>query len=235
MPKKLLDILVASGNITADDAAEIRKVAAKKSISIEDVLVERGFDEELLLKSKSEALDIPAYSIKGKKVPFEILKLIPEESARHYQFVPLGIEENVLLIGIINPDSTDAKEALNFIASRINQPFRLYLITRRDFVTVLGEYKGISGEVNKVLGELETAIAQEASTATKKTSEDEAVFVEDAPITKMVAVILRHATEGHASDIHIEPVQDQLQQRLRVDGAFYTSQLYTRNGSQALN
>lgn len=234
MPKKLLDILSASGEVSPDEIVEIRKEAAQKKVSIEDVLLDRGVDEKLIIRAKSEALDIPSYSLSGKKVNFDVLKLIPEESARHYQFVPLGIEENVLLIGMVNPESTDAKEALNFIAARINQPFRIYLISRHDLATVLGEYKGISGEASKVLGELEVALTPEPGKSTQKASDEENTFVEDAPITKMVAVILRHATEGRASDIHIEPAQDQLRVRFRVDGVLYTSLLLPMNVHEAI-
>lgn len=234
MPKKLLDILSASGEVAPNEIMEIRKEAAQKKVSIEDVLLSRGVDEKFIIRAKSEALDIPSYSLSGKKVNFDVLKLIPEESARHYQFVPLGIEENVLLIGMVNPESTDAKEALNFIAARINQPFRIYLISRHDLATVLGEYKGISGEASKVLGELEIALTPESGKSTKKASDEETVFVEDAPITKMVAVILRHATEGRASDIHIEPAQDQLRVRFRVDGVLYTSLLLPMNVHEAI-
>ncbi|MEK9175364.1 MAG: ATPase, T2SS/T4P/T4SS family, partial [Patescibacteria group bacterium] len=234
MPKKLLDILSASGDITANDIAEIRKEAAQKKISIEKTLIERGIEEQVIVRAKSEALGIPYYALNGKKINFDVLKLIPEESARHYQFVPLGIEENVLLIGMINPESTDAKEALNFIASRINQPFRIYVISQHDLMVVLNEYKGISGEASKVLGELEMALTPELGARQQKASDEEAVFVEDAPITKMVAVILRHATEGRASDIHIEPAQNQLRVRFRVDGVLYTSLLLPMNVHEAI-
>ena len=100
MPKKLLDLLVASGAVTAEDAVAVRKEAAKKNVTPEDILLERGFDEDALVQAKGQALDMPIFSLQGRKVPFELLKAIPEESARHYQFVPLGVEEGTLLIGI---------------------------------------------------------------------------------------------------------------------------------------
>lgn len=225
MQKRLLDILIAAGNITAQEAADARKAAAQKGISVEQELIDRGFDESILLKAKGELHGLPIFSLSNKKVAFDILKVVPEESARHYQFVPLGQEGNTLLIGMVDPDRMEAKEALNFIAARLNQPFKIFLISHRDFNTIIGEYKGISGEVNKVLGELETAIAQEGGPVQGKAVEEEAAFVEDAPITKMVAVVLRHATEGRASDIHIEPGPDQLRVRFRVDGVLYTSLL----------
>lgn len=217
-----MDVLAGSGDITLQEAAEIRKLARSKNISIEEELLERGLDEQKILKAKGEALGIPTFSLAGKKIPFDLLKNIPEESARHYQFVPINLENGTISIGMVDPDNIEAKEALKFIATRLNQPFKIFLISRRDIAAVLGEYKGISGEVTKVLGELEVALSEEP-VLPKGIIREETSFVEDAPITKMVAVILRHATEGRASDIHIEPSQDKLRVRFRVDGVLYTS------------
>jgi type IV pilus assembly protein PilB len=225
MQKRLLDILTTAGLLTSQEAVEVRKTAAGKGISIEQELIDRGFDDDAILKAKGELFGLPLFSLNNKKVPFDILKVVPEESARHYQFVPLGQEGNVLHIGMVDPDRMEAKEALNFIATRLNQQYKVFLISHRDFNTVIAEYKGISGEVNKVLGELETAIAQESGPIEKRAVDTETTFVEDAPITKMVAVVLRHAIEGHASDIHIEPGPEQLRVRFRVDGVLYTSLL----------
>jgi len=218
----VLDILAGSGDITLQEAAEIRKLARSKNISIEEELLERGLDEQKILKAKGEAFGIPTFSLAGKKVPFDLLKNIPEESAKHYQFVPINLENGIISIGMVDPDNIEAKEALKFIATRLNQPFKIFLISRRDMAAVLGEYKGISGEVTKVLGELEVALSEE-STLPKEMIREETSFVEDAPITKIVAVILRHATEGRASDVHIEPSGDKLRVRFRVDGVLYTS------------
>ena len=225
MPKRVLDALIESGALSAPEAGLVRKDAAQKKISIDEALMERGFDEDLIARARSEALGVSVFSLKNKKIPFDTLKLICEESARHYQFAPLGQDGVTLLVGMVNPDDIEAKEALNFIATRLSRPFKIFLISRKDFAAILNEYKGISGEVNKVLGELESAFSQEEGPQLKKAIEQESVFVEDAPITKMVAVILRHATEGRASDIHIEPAHDQLRVRFRVDGILYTSLL----------
>ena len=138
------------------------------------------------------------------------------------------------MVGMMDPESIETKEALNFIATRLNRPFKIFLISRKDFASILNEYKGISGEVSKVLGELESEFSQADKPQLKKAVEQESVFVEDAPITKIVAVILRHATEGRASDIHIEPAHDQLRVRFRVDGILYTSLLLPMNVHDAI-
>src|SRR3989344_2888951 len=222
MARGILDILVAGNALTLEEAGVIRKTARSKNLSIEDELLARGVDDTKILKAKGEAMGIPTASLKSVKVPFDILKSIPEESARHYQFVPIGSEGGMVHIGIVDPENIEAKEALKFIATRLNQPFKIFLISRRDLNAALEEYKGISGEVTKVLGELETAIAEEP-VSPKAMERPGTSFSEEAPITKMVAVILRHATEGRASDIHIEPEREKLRVRFRVDGVLYTS------------
>src|SRR3989344_1724240 len=161
MAKGILDILSASGVVSVTEAAEVRREAKKKNISIEEELLERGVDEQVILRAKGEAFGVPTISLGGKKVDFDLLRHVPEESARHYQFVPIGLDNGVIQIGIVDPDNIESKEALKFIASRLNKPFKIFLISRRDLASVLEEYKGISGEVGKVLGELETALVEE--------------------------------------------------------------------------
>lgn len=221
--RSILDVLAGQGIIALEQISEIRRDARKKNVPIEDELFARGVSESDILKAKGEALGIEVRLLGGAKVPFDLLKAIPEESARHYNFVPIGLNEGVLEIGMISPESIESKEALKFIAGRLGKPFKIFLISRQDLLAVLNEYKGIGGEVTKVLGELESAISSDVLTAQKQNISQEMPFVEDAPITKMVAVILRHATEGRASDVHIEPGREKLRIRFRVDGTLYNS------------
>lgn len=203
------------------DLNQAKKEAEESNTLLEEVLEYKGIASQKILKAKEQATGIPVKSLGGSKIPFDILKYVPEDSARHYQFVPLGMKEGVLEIGMLDPSDLGAREALQFIASKLNLPFRVYLISRADFNLVLEEYKGLGGEVSKVLGELESALAEESLAL--PTARPETQLVEDAPITKMVAVMLKHATEGHASDIHLEPSRDKLRVRFRVDGVLYNS------------
>ena len=221
--RSILDILVGSGAITLADSSEIRREARKKNIPIEDELFGRGIPEADILRAKGEALGVEVRSLSGTKVPFDLLKTIPEESAKHYNFVPIGLTDGVLEIGMTAPESIESKEALKFIIGRIGKAFKVFLLSKGDLNMVLDEYKGIGGEVSHVLGELESAIASDLKSVPGVSKQVETPFIEDAPITKMVAVILRHATEGHASDVHIEPGRDSLRVRFRVDGVLYSS------------
>ena len=181
---------------------------------------------------------IPQRSLAGKKISPEILKYIPEESAKHYQFVPIGIKDGVLEIGIVDPDNVEARNAVSFISDKLGLPFKFFLITTKDFRAVIDNYKSLSSEVGKALGELDSELADEDklpdALAKRLSNKQEVQLVEDAPITKIVAVIIRHATDGNASDIHIEPVEDNVRVRFRVDGALYTSLTLPRNTLDAV-
>ena len=226
MVKNILDVLEASGDLESKGAADIRKEVKKKNISIEDELISRGFEEKKVLEAKGEVLDVPTMYLWGKKVSFDILKYIPEESARHYGFVPMGLDGDVIQIGMVNPDDSVSMEALKFISSNLKRQFKIYLILKKDFDEILEEYnKGLSGQVSKALGELESSEVYEGvvkeQVAEKESAEEK--IVEETPITKIFAVILRHATEGNASDIHIEPEKENLRVRFRMDGILHTS------------
>jgi type IV pilus assembly protein PilB len=226
---RFADLLVQKGVISKDRLEACVKEAQSTGLLLEDSLEKVGVKEEDILEAKTKATGIPSKRLEGGKIPFDILKFIPEDSARTYKFAPIGTKDGVLEIGILDPSDLDAREALQFIASRLNMPFRVYLISNADFKQILDAYRGLGGEVTKVLGDLETALSDDKRV--RKPAQETQIdtqgerIVEEAPITKMVAVILKHATEGHASDIHIEPSRDKLRVRFRVDGVLHTSLL----------
>ncbi len=224
----ILDILAQKEIINRGDVGRIKTEAESAGVSLEQILIKRGVNEDAILDAKGEYYNIPTRNLEGKQIPFSILKNISEDSAMHYSFVPIGIKEGLLEVGIVDPENIDARDALNFIASKINMPFKLYLITMSDFEKVMDDYKGLSGEVTKALTELETELSDDVDNveiSSNASHEDplETKIVEDAPVTKIVATILRYATEGEASDIHIEHMKDKIRVRFRVDGVLNTS------------
>lgn len=228
------DFLIKKNVITEDKLTEISSRAAEENIDIEDLLKANGVSERLIIEAKAESKGIPFRNLESKKIPFEILKQIPEEAARHYKFIPLSIEEGILEVGMLDPDNIESKEALQFISSKLNLPFKIFLISKEDLEKGLGGYKGLTGEVTKVLGELETELTKVIQEKAPEELKIKEKFVEDAPVTKMVAVILKHAVSGKASDIHIEPLRDRLRVRFRVDGILYTSLFLPLNVHEAI-
>ena len=226
------EILVKNRIIDSSLLTQSRKEMEEQGVSLEEVLLKQGIPEDAITRAKSEAFGIPIKKIGDtSKIPFDILKKIPEESVRHYRFIPVGLREGVIEMGVVNPDDMAGREALQFLSSKLDLPIKIYLVSLSDFNKALGDYKSLGGEAVKLLDELETVIAEKISSAEPGSgigeeivnAEAEKLSVGEAPVTKMVAVILRHAIDGNASDVHIEPLENELKVRFRVDGVLYTS------------
>lgn len=191
-------------------------------------------NEIKLAQAKAKELGVPFVDLTEKIIPSEVLRQVSEEAATFYQFVPIGKKDKVLEVGMVNPNDLKSQEAIQFIAQSRNLTPRIFLITVTDFKNILRQYRSLKEEVETALGELEKELTRRATTVVEKEAKKvragevlERVMAE-APITKIVAVILRHAQEGRASDIHIEPVEERVRVRFRVDGVLYTSLILPR-------
>jgi type IV pilus assembly protein PilB len=239
----VLSLLSQKGLIDKNALAGIKEEVASGAKTLEKALLDRGVQPADILAARGEYYSVPTRSIGAEAaIPFEVLNYIPEESARHYRFAPLALNDGVLEVGTTNPDDLDAVEALNFIASRTNIPYKIFLISDEDFDHIISLYKGISGEVGQALSELDTTMDDESmGVALDEVSKekaggdkDGAQIKEDAPVTKIVATIIRYAVDGKASDIHIEPTATELKVRFRVDGVLYTSLRLPKNVERAV-
>jgi type IV pilus assembly protein PilB len=183
--------------------------------------------DEVLTKTDTSKYGIPARTLPATTEPVErkALQYIPQESAEHYKFVPIAAEGDVLEVGIVDPDNIEALDALQFISTRVGMPYKLFLITQADFDRVIEEYGSLTGEVGQALEELEPIqkSEDEKDEKNKNTTALEPTIKADAPVTKIVATILRYAVEGGASDIHIEATPEKVQVRFRMDGDLHTS------------
>jgi type IV pilus assembly protein PilB len=238
----ILDTLAKRAIIEESEIPAIKKKVESTGDSLEEVLVQMGIDQTDILNTKGEYYGVPVKTVVEADISGKILEYIPEESAVYYQFVPVGLKDGVLEIGIIDPDNLAARDAINFISSKISLPYKIFLISEADFQKVVKMYKGLSGEVTKALSELETEFMIESQTEKKddhkdvvKSEDDDeesditdvqsggTKLIENAPVTKIVATFLRYATDGGASDIHIEPTDLNVRVRFRVDGLMNTS------------
>ena len=222
----VLEILVNKNLIRPNDVLNIKEEMEKSGGSLDAILKKRGVTGEDVLQAKAEYFGIPSRNLDNYSAPFEILKYVPEESAVYYKFAPIALKDGVLEVGIVDPDNIDARDALNFISTKIDLPFKLFLISQNDFEKILESYKGISGEVTKALSELETELSSDEEViqfSKESGSSSNTRIIEDAPVTKIVATILHYAVEGNASDIHVENMGDKIRVRFRLDGVLSTS------------
>ncbi|GMX58992.1 MAG: hypothetical protein MCSN_6470 [Candidatus Microsyncoccus archaeolyticus] len=224
----LIEKLVEKKIITSEKAKELES-KFKESDEEEDIflLENKIIDEVKLNEIKSELSGVPIFEgSETMEIPNNILSLIPEESAAFYKVVPLSIKEDKLEVGIVDPENIKAKEAVNFITRQKKLGFRLFLISERVFNSFFKQYRNIKEEVGKALSALETEIGSGDNVeifSYDTRPEQQERLSEEAPIIKMVDVILRHAVDGRASDIHIEPEEKQLRIRFRMDGTLYSS------------
>jgi len=225
----ILEFLAEKDFIDASEIDEIKEEVRSKGKTLDDILTSRAIMPADLLKAKGEYYSVPSKIISNAEVPFNILKYVPEESALHYKFIPIGMEDGFLEIGMVDPSNIEARDALNFISSKEDLPFKIYLISEEDFSRILNVYKGMSGQVTQALEELDSDDIQAELdlNAKKKVTQKEIVseqqIKEDAPVTKIVGTIIRYAVEGGASDVHVERMREKIRVRFRVDGVLNTS------------
>lgn len=186
-----------------------------------------------------QAQEIPTKSIGNERIPFDVLKYISEEAASYHKLIPVGIVDGVLEVGMVDPENIEARDALQFISSKFDLPFKIFLISEEDFNTAMKSYEGLGGQVDKALEAFESgAEKDEEAPGVEIIKQHEAKagtsIVEEAPVTKIVGVILQHAVGGEASDIHIEPITDRVRVRFRVDGVLYTSLFLPQNVHEAV-
>ncbi|MBP9714876.1 MAG: type II/IV secretion system protein [Candidatus Pacebacteria bacterium] len=225
-----LELLVQKGIINDEQIVQAKSLAEEKySGDIDAALSEMGITEDQILEVRGEYFKIPTKRIDVQKVSFDILKFIPEDSASYYHFAPFGLTDGVLEVGITDPENIQGIDALQFISTKMNMPFKIFLISKTNYQAIMNSYKGVGIQVGEALQELD-----KENVDIKKINEDnlnkelkgvnkEEKIVEDAPIIKIVAVVLKNAIEGNASDIHIEHIGEKVRVRYRVDGILHTT------------
>lgn len=219
---KLIQELQKRGIINEQRKNELQFEVEKTKKTDEEILLKNKIiSENVLFEQKSKLLNIPLAKLTTQEIPLDALELIPEEAAINYKMIPLFRKGNVIGIGMAYPEDILAQNALRFLAQKGNFNYEVYLITFTDLDNILKQHSNLKRETKKALeqfgkekNEILIALAK-GSTAAK--------ISEEAPIIKMVLVILRHAIEGRASDIHIEPTREKLNIRFRQDGILHLS------------
>ena len=228
----LLQTLIQRNLLSSGAAVEVQEEATHSQKLIEEVLLEKKLiEEELLFTIKSEGLKAPLRSVAEKDIPLKVLELIPEDAASYYRMVPLAKRQGVVEVGMVAPEDAKAKEALNFLSRQGGFSFQVALLSVSQFAAIMRHYKNQKNEIGQALGELQEEIKEEKG---KDQTQKLTRLVEEAPVTKVVAVILRNAVEGKASDIHIEPTKDKLRVRFRMLGELYSSLFLPKRIHQAV-
>ncbi|MDB5162624.1 MAG: Type secretion system protein [Candidatus Saccharibacteria bacterium] len=198
--------------VTPEQLTTFKNEAARSKRPLSQIIIEQKVaDEKTLVQAFSAYADVPFVELSPQSVPAELLKMIPERVARQYMAVLFKVdEEGVYHLAMEDPDDV---QAVNFIQKEIGTNSRIYIATRDNIMSVLDMYRG---DVNKELNEVIDVQREDGDGANDTVTEQD--ISEDSPIAQTINLLLEFAIRSHASDVHVEPREDYVQIRYRVDG-----------------
>lgn len=208
-------LLVDDGLISNVDLKKYRDEAAKKKQPLMAYLLEnKVINDEQLTKAIAKVAKIPYVNLSQTIVKADILKLLPKEHAERFLAVPLGEMDDRLVVAMLDADNV---QAVDFLSSKIGRPLKVYMASEQGIKHVIGQYKADLAEVT-AFEEEQSRQEIEESKGSKKTEADINSIVADSPVSKALSTILEYAVTSRASDIHIEPLDNEVKIRCRIDG-----------------
>lgn len=204
-------LLTDAGKVTAEQLKDLRQQKESQKKPLQDLVIQNSIvSEKDLTKLYAEEIDVPFIDLNAKEIKREVLRLIPERIARQYNAVLFGIEEDgSKLLAMADPDDI---QAINFLQKQLGNGLKVSVATNSSIQAGLDQYRGnIGNELTKV-------ISPDDEEEDDEEEVDEADLAEDSPIAQTVNLVIEYAIRSGASDIHIEPRENYVSVRYRVDG-----------------
>lgn len=206
-------LLTATGKFTADQLESLHKQVKSEKKPLQDIVVSTNtLSEKELTRLYSEEIDVPFVEFNAREIHKDILGLIPERTARQYRAIAFDIDQDgTILIAMEDPDDVPA---ISFLQKQLGKPVRIHITTASNVQAALDQYDGDGSSVGT---ELEKVIAIQEKDNSDEVI-DKADVAEDSPIAQTVNLIIDYGVRNGASDIHIEPRENFVVVRYRVDG-----------------
>lgn len=204
--------LLTSNNVaTEEQLSSLREQAASGSHTLQEaVLGAKLITEAALTKLFAQYADLPYIEINPNDIPSDTLNRIPERIARQYNAVIFKIDEDGLIH--LAMDDPDDVQAVSFIEKEIGENVKIYIAPHENILLCLENYRG---DVNEELKEVIDVQREDDGTAQQISEAD---IAENSPIAQTVNLLLEYAIRSQASDVHIEPREEYVQIRYRIDG-----------------
>jgi len=226
---RLGDVLVEHGTITAEQLATALTEQRRSGRKLGRVLADLGFvSESALHELLAKHLEVPFVDLKHARIDREAVKLLPEALARRYRALVLLQDARGLLVGMADPSDLHAYDELR---SKLKLPIRLALVGEGDFLKTLDAVYRHTDEI-ATLAEAVRDDLQQGEVDLEQLSAEESS--PDAPVLKLLQTMFNDAIKARASDIHIEPGENALRIRLRVDGVLQQQIIEGRRVASAL-
>ena len=220
--------LLKRNNVATDEQLETLVDEAERSgRTLQDIVLDsKIINEVALTKMFAEYADIPYIEVDPRDISDDALNQIPERTARQYNAVVFRVDDDGLVH--LAMDDPDDVQATNFIEKQVGENTKIYIAPHENILQCLENYRG---DVNKELNDV-IDVQREDDGSDQQVSE--ADVAEDSPIAQTVNLLLEYAIRSQASDIHIEPRENYVQIRYRIDGVLKEVNQLPRNVLGAL-
>ena len=205
---RIIDLLLAEGLADQNLVEGVRQQAEASGGSVlTDLIAHKIISDDMVARATAAIISIPYVELKNITLDQDTLALIPGDASDRALAVPLGEKDgllNVALVDVTNVQVTD------YLSNLVNRPIRVWMSSERGIREALEQYHGDFSSVNEAVKETDAEAAGE--------QKDVKTIVQDSPISKALTTILSYAAKTKASDIHIEPLENSLIIRCRIDG-----------------
>ncbi|HEY8464573.1 MAG TPA: ATPase, T2SS/T4P/T4SS family [Bacillota bacterium] len=229
--QRLGDLLVQTGVITSEQLNEALEEQKRTGQRLGNILVKKGyFTEHNLIEVLEFQLGIPHVVLAKHQIEPEVLALVPENLVRKYKVFPVEKIQDRLVLGMMDPTDIFALDDLRLTLDMEIQPV---IITEEDLNQAINKYYGISNSVKEVFKDLED-IEIETVGAEEPAADEVQNAIDEAPIVRLVNLVISQAVKERASDIHIEPTEREVVIRYRVDGRLKQEMTSPKNTQAAI-
>lgn len=215
--KKLESLLVSEGIIKDDDFKKYRKKATDQSKPLFVLLVEeKVITNETLTRLIAQVSGVPYVDLSEALIDQSVLDLLPRDIAEHFMAVPLGEVQNRLAVAMLDANNV---QAVDYLANKIGHPIKVYMASEEGIRHVLEQYRtNLQEGVSAAIDASQLTDDDKTGKGKKGAEKDIKTLVQDSPISRALSTILEYAVRARASDIHIEPLENSLKIRCRIDG-----------------
>ncbi len=230
--KTLQEILLKHAKASQGVIDELVVESKTEKRPLQEIVIKKQLvTEKELTKLFGETIDVPYVELSTQKIEKTLQDLIPARIARKYKVIVFAITpEDTLKIAMDDPEDI---QSIDFLQKQLGKKLEIYIAPQSEIEVALNDYKGsISSEVSKVVTG-EDGLNEEA--ADKEAEEIKAEdLAEDSPIAQTVNLLLEYAIKQKASDVHIEPREEQVEVRYRIDGVLREANRLPRKVLSAL-
>jgi type IV pilus assembly protein PilB len=229
---QLKKFILDSGLVSQADLDAAESAATKEGHSMGDILVTSGkLSSDNLRRIQAYVLGIPFVELTQQKIPFDVLSLIPEPIARSHNIVAFKKTDDTLEVAMLNVDDLSA---IDFIKKKVNLKIAPRLTDAESIKNVVLQYqKSLKAEFGDII-QKESSALKALPTAGASSAGDMKKIAEDIPVIRIVDTLLKHAFLQEASDIHIEPLEDQTLIRYRIDGILHDAMVLPKNAESPI-